>query len=196
MENENSNNIIKNEGENTETITLSQEESKEQGGAVLSEIEPVKTAGRPSKYDDSLCDKVDEYLKQAVDKEMAVIKQTTNNDGTVDIKEVSRYKVQLPTIEGFAIFIDVALSSIYKWANENQIFSESLEKIKKIQKQRLLEEGLAGNYNSTIAKLILSSNHNMREGSDITSDGKMITNEPVKIILEDFSEKQDESEND
>ena len=34
--------------------------------------------------------------------------------------------------------------------------------------------GLSGDYNSTIAKLILSTNHGMREGTDITSDNKPI----------------------
>jgi hypothetical protein len=39
----------------------------------------------------------------------------------------------------------------------------------------LIQNGLKGEYNATITKLMLSSNHDYKEGSDITSGGQPIT---------------------
>lgn len=109
--------------------------------------------GRPTKYKEEYCDLVDDYLKERIDEEVSV----------------NKVKVKLPTIEGYARYIDTPLSTLYDWKNEHEEFSESLEKIILEQKQRLLDMGLSGDYNSTIAKLILSSNHGMTERTDITS---------------------------
>lgn len=43
------------------------------------------------------------------------------------------------------------------------------------QKRELINRGLLGTYNSTIAKLILSSNHMMTERIDQTSGGELMT---------------------
>ena len=171
---------LNNQEENTETITPSQEESKEQGEAVLSEMEPVKTAGRPTKYDPKFNDMVDDYLNQRVDKEVEVLREIQNPDGEViEIKATPRYKVQLPTVDGFARFLNINRDTMYTWAKEYPEFSDTLEKIKVQQKERLIDSGLSGDYNSTIAKLILSSNHNMSDKTDMTSGG-----EPIKTVSE------------
>lgn len=123
--------------------------------------------GRPCEYKEEYIGKVDEYLSQCVDghKEVFKTRQMTDEDGK--IKEVitneSVKKVSLPTIEWFALFIGVAKSSLYEWVNDNDKFSNALDKIMIEQKRRLLEEGLSGNYNPTIAKLVLSANHGMKE---------------------------------
>ncbi len=59
--------------------------------------------------------------------------------------------------------------------------------------QRLIDMGLSGVYNSTIAKLILSSNHGMRERLDKTSDDKPINNfndEQVDRIADRISRRK------
>jgi hypothetical protein len=58
-----------------------------------------------------------------------------------------------------ALYLDVNKTTIFEWEKKYPDFSNSLDKIKDEQKKRLLEKGLSGEYNSTIAKLILSSNH-------------------------------------
>jgi hypothetical protein len=50
-----------------------------------------------------------------------------------------------------------------------------------IEKHTLINKGLRGLYNSTIAKLILSSNHGLREGTDITTRGDKIQQEPISL---------------
>jgi len=102
--------------------------------------------GRPSEYKEEYINKVDEYLKETTD---------TFINGKV--------YVQLPTIEDFARYIDVNKTTLYEWEKKHAIFSNALEKIRDEQRRRLLNNGLSNTYNSAIAKLILSANHNMRE---------------------------------
>lgn len=127
--------------------------------------------GRPTKYDPEFINKVDEYLQSEQDIEQTKIKGSSDKGF-----ETYKYKlkVNLPTIEGFALFLGVNKTSLYEWEKDHPDFSNALYKIRTEQQTRLINEGLAGNYNSTIAKLILSSNHGMREktDTDITSQGE------------------------
>lgn len=128
--------------------------------------------GRPTKYKPIYIKQVDEYLVSRQDEEVQVVKQANTEKG-YEMYE-TKVKVRLPTIEGFARFIGVNKTTLYEWEKDHPLFSNALEKIRQEQQERLLDNGLSGDYNSTIAKLILSSNHGMREKSetDITSGGK------------------------
>ncbi len=110
-----------------------------------------------SEYDPIFCEKVDDYLK------------TTGRENTT-----------LPTIEGFAIYLDVAIKTLYNWAKKHPEFLQALEKIKIRQKQQLIDDGIYGgkDINAVIVKLLLMANHGMKERSDITSDEKPL---PVPI---------------
>lgn len=109
--------------------------------------------GRPTKYLPEFIVKVSEYL----------LLEQDNTD-----------EVRLPTIEGFALHIQVDKSSLYEWAGKHEEFSYALGKILVEQQKRLVNKGLAGKYNPTIAKLILSANHGMREKTDVTTNDKDI----------------------
>lgn len=128
--------------------------------------------GRPTKYKEEYILKVDEYLKSRQDEEVQVVKQANVEKGYKMFD--NKLKVKLPTIEGFARFINVNKTTLYEWESSYPEFSNALEKIRTEQQERLINAGLSGDYNSTIAKLILSSNHGMREKSetDLTTGGK------------------------
>jgi F0F1-type ATP synthase gamma subunit len=125
--------------------------------------------GRPSSYDESFIAKADEYLALCQDE--------------YDEKR----RVHLPKIEAFAQFLGVNKTTLYEWEKDHPEFSNALEKIRTEQLERLVDNGLSGAYNSTIAKLMLSSNHGMREKSDVTTDDKPI--EGV-IVLPQRNENQ------
>ena len=114
-----------------------------------------KSVGRPSKYQSSLCGEVVRYLDKVEN---------------------------LPKIEDFVDFLGVAESTVYLWAKNHPEFSEALEKIKRAQKRMLINLGLSGQYNATIAKLILSSNHGMCERKDVTTKNH--------IVMPDHQEKE------
>lgn len=135
-------------------------------------------AGRPTKYEERFIDSVDEYLKANQDEEFEFHKTRGNTSDSYEKK----IKVRLPTIEGFALFLGVDKSTLYEWGEKYDQFSYALEKIITEQKKRLLEKGLSGDYNSTIAKLILSSNHGMSDKTDVTSGGEKITPILVKFL--------------
>jgi len=110
-------------------------------------------------YEEKYIKEVDKYLKKNKDRYTKFLKQKNKDYSTYE----SRLKVKLPTIVGFAIYLNVSEKSLYNWADVHSEFRVALDKIKNEQKQRLINSGLAGIYNSTIAKLILSSNHGMKE---------------------------------
>ena len=130
--------------------------------------------GRPTKYLEEYNNKVDEYLAIHKDIELEKVGMRNKEKGYEKLDYV--LKVDLPTIEGFALFLGVNKTTLYEWDKKYPDFSNSLDKIRIEQQTRLINEGLAGNYNPTIAKLILSSNHGMREKTeqDITTGGKKI----------------------
>lgn len=128
--------------------------------------------GRPCEFKEEYIDRVDFYLKEHQDEFFDYTKSESNTGSSKERKII----VKLPTIEGFALYLGVNKTSLYEWEKKNEIFSNALDKIRIEQKKRLLDKGLSGDYNSTIAKLILSSNHGMsdRQDLDVTSKGEAI----------------------
>ena len=92
------------------------------------------------------------------------------------------------------MFIDVSKRILYNWEQLHPQFLHALDKIRTEQQKRLLDKGLSGDYNSTIAKLILSSNHGMREKSDITTNDKDLPTPIMEIkrdVLTNNSDQED-----
>lgn len=135
--------------------------------------EEKNLGGRPSEFSEDYIYRAHEYLEQC--------KDTFNDKGKI--------KVSLPTIEGFALFLGVSKVSLYEWEKGNKRFMNALSKIRDEQKKKLIDMGLSGDYNSTIAKLILSSNHGMKERSDLTSDDKQLPSS-IQVEVKDFTENK------
>lgn len=136
--------------------------------------------GRPNEYDPAYVKKVDTYLQKCADEETEFWKTRGDKSDSYD----RILKVNLPSMEGFALYLGVARSSLYLWKEQHSDFSDALEKILMEQQKRLVDKGLSGEYNATIAKLILSSNHGMKERTDVTSGDE-------KIFDDEHKEKAD-----
>ena len=117
----------------------------------------AKPVGRPPEYMSEYADMVDDYLKKQQD-EYKIFKTPTGG--------IVKQYVKLPTRKGFAGFICHPYDTMTEWANQFPEFNRALQKIDVAQEQVLLEKGLSGDYNSTIAKLVLSSNHGYAEKTD------------------------------
>lgn len=113
------------------------------------------------KYKEEYIAEVDVYLRKNKDRKLP---------------QKKGLKVKLPTIYGFALYLGVAEKTLNNWGKNHKKFRRALNKIKNEQKKRLVNMGLSGDYNSTIAKLILSSDHGMRERVDSTSGDEPIDN--------------------
>lgn len=81
---------------------------------------------------------------------------------------------ELVSLCGLACYCEVCEDTIQEWQKVHPEFSVSLSKIKQLSKQMLINKGLDSTYNSTIAKLILSSNHGMVEKRDLNLTGDLI----------------------
>ena len=112
--------------------------------------------GRPTKYKPEFCD-LTKYLKHC------------------------QAKKELPSLTGYAVYLHIAEATIQNWGKEHDEFLASLRKLLTIEKQVLMNRGLTGDYNSTITKLILSSNFGMTERVDQTSGDKPIETSPITI---------------
>ncbi|MCR4324182.1 MAG: DNA-packaging protein [Candidatus Curtissbacteria bacterium] len=106
---------------------------------------------RPTKYDPSFVDELNKYL------------ETTGREQT-----------SLPTMQGFALWLDVDGDTLVEWGKKYPQFSAALRKLMAIQAKQLIDDGIYGGkeVNSTIVKLLLQNNHGMKERTDTTTNDK------------------------
>lgn len=116
--------------------------------------------GRPSELKESL-EKAKEYLL----------------GGYKEVEEV------VPSIAGLACFLGKSRSRVYEYGEQNKEFKDTLEGIKVLQESKLINGGLKGEFNSTIAKLMLS-NHGYSEKQEIdhTSSDESMKPSVIKIV--------------
>ncbi|WP_392558746.1 terminase small subunit [Orbus mooreae] len=63
----------------------------------------------------------------------------------------------IPSVSGLSLYIGCSRSSLYNYANESEEFNDLLETVKAIQENELINKGLSGEFNATIAKLMLAN---------------------------------------
>lgn len=129
----------------------------------------MKETGRPSLYNEEVEKKAQEYVESfnvnMVDKEL----------------DATKFEV-IPSVAGLALHLGVARKTLYNWADNNERFLHTLERLNALQEVVLLSGGLQGRFNANIAKLALA-NHNYSDKiqTDMTSsDGSM---KPTRIEL-------------
>ncbi|MCX8607149.1 DNA-packaging protein [Gilliamella sp. B3766] len=90
----------------------------------------------------------------------------------------------VPSVAGLACYLGKHKSSMYSYAEQSKEFSDTLEAIKTLQENKLINGGLTSSFNPTITKLMLS-NHGYNEKQKIdhqSSDGSM-SPKPTRIEL-------------
>lgn len=87
--------------------------------------------GRPTKYDDSMINKIKEYVEKCISEN------------------------KLPTRAGLANFIVVTKQTLINWGKENKQFLDALQIFDELQEDQVWDKALKGEYNSNIAKLLL-----------------------------------------
>lgn len=134
--------------------------------------EEVNKVGRPSQLTPELISKAAMYLTD----------YTSNGD-------------IVPTVAGLACYLDIPRSSIYNYKGQSNELLDTLEKLEQIQESKLVNGGLMGDFNATIAKLMLS-NHGYSEKQQIdntSSDGSMT---PITLTPDEVIERMKEKRND
>lgn len=115
---------------------------------------PVLFVGRPTIYDEKTIKKTKKYIEGCID-------------------DLKAGKVNLPKVEGLALYLKVHRDTLYEWAKKHDEFSDILESLKQEQANRLLDCGLAGKYNPTIVKLLLVK-HGYRDEAVTEHKGKVV----------------------
>jgi len=139
----------------------------------------IKKTGRPKEYKSEYVSMVYEYLASCKDEEV----KRVVTDGEKSTSYQYRVKVNLPTIEGLALFLHVSKDTIYEWEKESidTLFSDALVKLRQEQAVKLINGGLSGDYTSKIATVLLNQ-HGYREqtAQEITGkDGKDLIPHPI-----------------
>jgi hypothetical protein len=118
------------------------------------------TAGRPSKLTDALIEQAGRYAS----------------------KEYLLHGEVIPTIEGLSVYLNVSRKTLYNWKAENKEFLHILDDLMARQAKELVSNGLTGDFNPTITKLILTKHgYSDRVEQDVTSsDGALA---PTSIVL-------------
>jgi len=96
--------------------------------------------GRPTDYNNQIL--VDAW---------SYVKEFANDAGKGE-----SLKVNLPTIEGLALYLEISRSTLYLWQKEHKEFSDIIEVLQQKQATVLINNALGGHYNSTIAKVLLT----------------------------------------
>ena len=108
--------------------------------------------GRPTLYNQEMLDKAKHYQENHI--------QEGDN---------------VPSVEGLAYFLQVGKQTLYNWADEHEEFIDTLEGIKLKQAKMLINGGLEGDYNPTIAKLMLH-NHGYSDKQETAISGGVTIN--------------------
>lgn len=85
----------------------------------------------------------------------------------------------IPNVAELSRVLNVSRATIYNWGNEHPEFFDMLAQIQSEQERRLLKHGLQGDYNPTIAKLMLAKHgyHDKQDNTHAGADGG-----PVQVI--------------
>jgi DNA-packaging protein gp3 len=128
----------------------------------------MSKGGRPTKYSPKMLAAARKYISACEDEDVQAVRQANAEKG-YEMYE-NKLKVNLPTIEGLATHLDVNRDTLYAWAKEEVEFSDILEALKEKQAGRLINNGLSGDYNPTITKLLLSK-HGYVDKTEHTGEG-------------------------
>lgn len=131
----------------------------------------VKHAGgRPTIYGQSILDKAEAYLITCED-ELGEFHKTRGINS--DSYERTR-RVRLPTIEGLALALDINKTTIFEWDKKYPEFSNLINRLRDKQADALINNGLSGEYNPMIAKVLLTKHGYREEQGIVGKDGGAI----------------------
>ena len=97
----------------------------------------------------------------------------------------------VPSVAGLACYLGKSREAMYEYARKDNEFSDTLEAIKTVQENKLINKGLTGEFNSPIVKLMLA-NHGYSEKQSIdhqSSDGSMSPQAKEDAILDAIKAK-------
>ena len=99
---------------------------------------------RPTKYNKAILEKAGTYLKE------------WKSEGDM-----------IPSVEALAGYLSVARKTLYNWGDEYPEFLHMLDDLQSLQAKTLINNGLSGDFNAAITKLVLTK-HNYSDKQEMT----------------------------
>lgn len=140
--------------------------------------------GRPSKYKK-------EYVQQLIDYfdipayEKHLIEKETQKGNIINI-ETERAN-DLKFIEGFCKEIGIHKDTFHEWRKAHKDFSDAYKRIKALQRDMLVTNGLRGNYNASFAIFTAKNILGWRDNKGITFNGRISNSELSKTEQEELN---------
>lgn len=141
--------------------------------------EKLIKAGQPTKYNEHTIAQVRQYLLDCEDNyvEVPILdvdgEYIRDNDGKIKTRQ--KHTVKLPNVAGLAVYLGVSRETLYEWGRVHKEFSDILKEVLAKQEEKLIQGGISGEYNGTIAKLILTKHgYSDKIDTDLTSKGERI----------------------
>lgn len=108
-------------------------------------------AGRPSKYEEGMIERAQEYIY----------------GGFAEREDM------IPHVEGLAEVLEVCSKTLYNWGAKHEEFLLILDALQDRQRRELINKGLSGDFNSNITKLVLGKHgyHDKVDGTIGNPDG-------------------------
>lgn len=121
-----------------------------------------KTMGRPTKYNADVQAKAEEYVAKLPSDEV------------------------VHSIEGLADYINVSRATVYKWRDEIEDFSDTVEAVLRKQAKTLMNRGLTGEFSAPITRMMMNVNHGYRERAEVdnlSTDGSMTPKSIERLVI-------------
>ena len=119
--------------------------------------------GRPTIYNQDIVNNAKAYLESCEDEVIQIVTGESEKGFTAYKEKV---RVKLPSIEGLAYYLKIHKDTIYAWEREHEDFSDVINILRMKQAERLINNGLSGDYNAYIAKALLAK-HGYIDSSEI-----------------------------
>ena len=136
--------------------------------------------GRPSKYKKRYCKLLIEHF--SIEPQTEKVRTEYYANGQVKSEEKTPWAQTLPTFQGFAMKIGVAMSTLGKWRNEHEEFSEAYARAREMQEHIWLQNSMSGLYNATFAKFFGMNCFGYKDRSEV--DVGNAENKPFEVSIQ------------
>jgi hypothetical protein len=128
----------------------------------LKDIKPP--IGRPTTCPDNIIELVEEFFFRP--HTLDEMKEVAGKDGPVTI--LVKVGNVLPTVKGFCAKYRITRSNFYRWCQDNDGLSDTLEIARAYQEEMLAHLALTGKYNPTFAKFMATNLTDLKENINYT----------------------------
>jgi len=85
----------------------------------------------------------------------------------------------IPSHEALSLYLEINRATLYDWRDQEgkEEFSDILDQILVLQQQELVNNGLSGDFNAAITKLVLGKHgYSDKVDTDVTTKGEKVSN--------------------